>query len=125
MKKLLLFFLSILLLSACEKKVDLSDYQSLKEQVRQIKKEISNNENKYEQLKREYDNALKKKEYLVSCKKVACERADNLYYESLHFITGRTLLSLSDLIDDANDIKKALDGQTVFYRRRIRNGIEY
>lgn len=125
MKKLFLLFLSIILFSACEKRVDLSDYQSLQEQVRQIKKEISDNENKYEQLQREYNIALKKKEHLVSCKKEAFKRADVLYNESILFISGESLLSLSDLIDDANDIKKALDGQTVFYKRRIRNGIEY
>lgn len=127
---LLIVFIS-LSLCACEERVSIRAYENLQYSMYIAEGEYNELILKYQKLKEdqeELEDELIDVEYeykdLKKRVKYAKEKVEILIDEYNKFVNGHWALKESDIANDADDVKSALEGHIV-YRVRTRNGIRY
>lgn len=132
MKKLILFFLLILNLCACEEMVPMHEYNAVEAQMLQAEELYEDLLQRRNEMKEQCDLL----ENRVCILEENCQQLENrarnaedkvsvLCDEYNSCITGHWALDFRDIATDAEDVKRALEGAEYRIKIRTKNGIEY
>ena len=132
MKYVISALVMLLLLSACEEKVRLSEYNRLHQELEESIQTYEELCDEYSQLKEQlgdlgYSLKDSKEDYDELCQNVARARnMMNLLIDDYNkFVRGHWALRANHIADDAEDVAEALEGTIHLTKIRTRGGIRF